>query len=315
MPLAPAWLRPILVNGYAGMAFFFILSGFVLTIRYWDSAVDFRRFTVARFARIYPAFIAAFVLSFPLAIHEGAGTIILSTVANVLLIQAWTPNLFPIAINGGTWSLSVEMFFYLLFPLVFSFARNSKSKVPFWLVGLWIATFATGLVDLVNPFSGAGRFFYSAPPYRFPEFLIGIALAVAWKKKAFQPRISWPIVSGVAFVAECFSFDGFQTGNLMLLNVVAVPFFACLILYAADRQPAALNWRPLVYLGEISYGFYMFQFIFMAYVLPVLHDASTAPLAITVIGFCVTVALAAASFHLFEKPARALIRRRLSSGA
>lgn len=312
MPHMPEWLHPVIVNGYTGMSFFFILSGFVLTVRYLNEPINFRRFIVARLARIYPAFIAAFVLSFPPVLAAPIKVVLLSTTANLILVQAWFPNLFMIGINGGTWSLSVEMFFYLLFPLLLVALRSSKSLAvaPFLIVlALWIVSFTPGLVDLVYPANDAWRFYYSAPPYRMAEFALGIAVAVAWKRGIVAPQLWWVGLSGIAFVAGCFVFDGMQGQNLAFLNIVAVPFFACLIVYAAHRRPRPLEWRIPVYLGEISYGIYIFQFVFLQYVFPALHHAGLGPMAITLIGLTITVAVASFSFHWFETPIRAWVTR------
>ena len=64
VPLLSTPYDGLLCNGYTGMTFFFILSGFVLTIRYSYCHIAYSDFVVARIARIYPAFFVAFVLTF-----------------------------------------------------------------------------------------------------------------------------------------------------------------------------------------------------------------------------------------------------------
>lgn len=314
MPVVPHPFQSIAINGYTGMAFFFILSGFVLTVRYWDTKINYAEFFVFRFARVYPAFITAYILSIPLFIHNSAANVILNALMNVTLTQAWFPNLFPIGLNGGTWSLSVEIFFYLLFPTLIPLFRSWAGKETGYIcvlpvVVLWFLSFLPGLVQDVIPTNGASGFYYSAPPYRLPEFVAGILLAIAWK----QGRLTWVklpvvIVTAAVFALACHYYNGMHANNLTVINIAAVPFFAALIVYAAQSRPAWLEARPLIYLGEISYGFYMFQFIFLAYLFPILRERIHSPYVVAFIGLAVTFCAASASYHFLETPFRALIK-------
>src|SRR5580698_8802877 len=68
VPLAPGWVNSILRNGYLGVPFFFVLSGFILTYNYASDPqqrIVARSFWMARFARIYPIYLVALVLSLP----------------------------------------------------------------------------------------------------------------------------------------------------------------------------------------------------------------------------------------------------------
>jgi hypothetical protein len=94
--------------------------------------------------------------------------------------------------------------------------------------------------------------YYAFPPFRLAEFLLGIVLAVIWKRKLIEPRLSLLCLSGFAFVASCFA--GLTTNNLAILNATAVPFILAIIYYSAEKRPAWLEWKPLVYLGDVSYG-------------------------------------------------------------
>lgn len=109
--------------GYAGVTFFFVLSGFVLTYSHRDEAnavFDRRTFWLKRVARIYPTHILTLIISIPLMISHGLnpkGSILIA--GNALLLQSWIPT------SGGyfsgnpvAWSISDEAFFYALFPFL-----------------------------------------------------------------------------------------------------------------------------------------------------------------------------------------------------
>ncbi|MDG4896139.1 acyltransferase family protein [Mesorhizobium sp. WSM4976] len=87
---APRLIANFVKNGYLGVSFFFLLSGFILTHSYvgrmphWD---DVGRFAVARFARIYPVYLLALAVALPLA--RGLFDYPLASLATLGLIQAW----------------------------------------------------------------------------------------------------------------------------------------------------------------------------------------------------------------------------------
>jgi len=307
----------VLISGYTGMTFFFVLSGFVLAYRYVDSSGTYSSFVISRLARIYPAFLVAFLLSIPTIDGVGSELFALNFGMNLTLQQAWTPNLFSLGINSGTWSLSAEMFFYLLFPvarpLILSSADRA-SKLWMMLAVFWVLSFLPGLVEYLLPLPGSTGFYYSSPIYRLPEFLVGITIADLWRGGHLK-RLSGSAVFGAAsaFASICVYTDGMKGGSLTLLNLVAIPFFGSLIAWSAKERPTFLEWRPLVYLGEISYGIYIYQLTFLVSLYPVLKKAALGSYTIAILGLVFSCALASLSFHFLERPVRAFVRSALKS--
>src|SRR5262249_38714540 len=135
-------------DGYAGVAFFFVLSGFVLTWSLGDAPIEVRRFYRARFARIYPAFLVAFAISWAI-VPPIAWWVVLS---NATLTQAWLPlsHASPgprYSIDLPTWSVSCEVLFYALLPLlVVLFRRCSAVRCAVlataWFLACSAATYA-----------------------------------------------------------------------------------------------------------------------------------------------------------------------------
>jgi len=309
----PKALIPVFDNGYVGMSFFFILSGFVLSLRYVDQNIDAATFIVDRLSRIYPAFLLAFIVTSPsFSTITHSPLYFLNAIFNIFLIQAWTPNLFPLGINSGMWSLSVEMFFYMLFPFILPFIVRAVAAGRRWYVALfvlWLAAFLPGLIELVSPSDRAGLlYYYSSPIYRLPEFIVGVILGSAWRLNRL-PGVNPVIVIGLGFVYlfSCYQYDGMARQNQTLLNCVVVPFVSALLIYAARMRPGFLEVRPLVYLGEISYGFYIYQFLFFGYIYGPARGA-IGDVGVTLLGIVITAAFASISHHLLERPARRTIR-------
>lgn len=114
-PILPA--RFIAAFADIGVLLFFVLSGYVigLTVREPFSPNAAWRYMARRMLRLYPIYIIALIISFPLA-----GVPIVSTnfLLHMLFLQSWAVPVIPT--NGVLWTLHLEFFFYLLFLLIWS---------------------------------------------------------------------------------------------------------------------------------------------------------------------------------------------------
>jgi peptidoglycan/LPS O-acetylase OafA/YrhL len=256
--------------GYLGVSFFFMLSGFVLT---WSAngVPAPRQFLWARFARVWPLqFLLTLVAFTVLAAQEQLpGT--LGHVAEALLLQAWSPQQgVYFGGNGVSWSLSCEMFFYLLFPFVIGPLRRLRRR------GLAITASVTLAIMAVAPLlaSAIGTseslsywLFYIFPPYRFGEFLLGMVLARAVH---LGFRVARPVLAalgaalGVGIVLWLLTAFTVRTGATVarpFVALLAVPLFGVLLLAGATSDLAGrrtgLNWWLPLRLGEWSFALYL----------------------------------------------------------
>ena len=129
------FVRNILDEGAIGMSLFFVLSGFVLAYRYADGRTPLRDYLINRFARIYPVYVVAAVVTLPwigVGLDTGSPGELWASLArfaalifaNVFLIQAWFLQFFSYWNDGASWSIAVEAFFYVILPVVLpAFAR------------------------------------------------------------------------------------------------------------------------------------------------------------------------------------------------
>jgi peptidoglycan/LPS O-acetylase OafA/YrhL len=121
--------------GRFGVDFFFVLSGFVLTWSYRPGRSR-GRFYWLRFARVWPLHLVTFLLAIALI---GGGPWF-SALLNVLLLQSWAPfsEVYG-AFNTPSWTLSVEAFFYLLFPFMIRPLARASSRVLVAVCGVaWL---------------------------------------------------------------------------------------------------------------------------------------------------------------------------------
>jgi peptidoglycan/LPS O-acetylase OafA/YrhL len=328
----------VLGQGHLAVDFFFLLSGFILAYNYAadDTTVrgGNRSFWVARIARIYPVYLLGLLLGFGpyiLAGHSlfGVGT---AAFAHFLLIHAWFPS--TLDWNLASWSLSVEAFFYLLFPLLLPFlARLSSTALWRAVLATWAAfALLLTLLWLSEPRYSVLWWWSSAVRYNplvsLPEFIVGMALGLlflrgdlAWTRlRNWSDRqFDWAIgVVGALFVAFLLvtALQGYNAGAIDSMAVLALPFFTALIALLAFGRGSvahALARPRMLWLGEISYGIYIIHgpiwLLLSGFVIVTLHTQPS-NFALFLAFLTLTVAVAGLSFTYLERPARRYIRAR-----
>lgn len=254
------WYGRLSASGYLGVSFFFVLSGFVLA---WSSRPRERAsdFYWHRFARIWPIYALTW-LAAVLYAAVGHGTVLWKPVVlGFALLQAWTPA-YALSYNFPAWSLSVEAFFYLLFPLLIPVMRRFSRTQALLAVGLAYLWTVVGdvLARLLGTEQTIERITYSFPPYRLGEFVAGMGLALAMAK-GWRPRL--PLAVPLALIAALVVSSGYWPGGAGvgrdLLTLLVIPP-ACGLIVALARADLTRRQRTglvLLRLGEASYALYI----------------------------------------------------------
>lgn len=227
-------------GGGRGVEVFFVLSGYLITTMLRDG-VDLRDFFVRRARRLYPALLAllaVYLLSAPFIWpgqpHVLDAALVAGYVSNVSVMIWDRPK-----ILSHTWSLATEAQFYLIWPFVLPLILRWK-PVPI-LCALWVGlTLARyGLPWRVAYFS------------HFTGLILGALLVF------LPPAKSWLAWIGAAFIAVAFIRTNWSPGPGITLAELGGA------LIVAARGPSLFNrllsLPPLVWLGTISYGIYLWQ--------------------------------------------------------
>ena len=178
------WIHEsILKEGFIGVSFFFILSGFILAYNYRDSMLNQKisksNFYVARIARIYPLHLLTLLIAVPITIKNADFQLSLwfkQLFFNSTLTQSFVPmKKIYFSFNSPSWSISNELFFYLLFP--FLLVLISKLKILKYSKGLLTPfLLLLPILMLVFPPIYYKDLFYINPFFRVFDFIIGILL-------------------------------------------------------------------------------------------------------------------------------------------
>jgi peptidoglycan/LPS O-acetylase OafA/YrhL len=309
-----------------GVDMFFVLSGFVLSYVYMEQVeaglFDYRRFLIARFARVYPAHLVIVLAMVAVALaamamrqsFDPADYSVAGLLQTLLLVHAWFPTDLTAEWNGPSWSLSAEWGAYLLFP-VFAWLAARLAKRPMLLLaaaaGLFFALDAGYRAAFGDTVTHAE--FNMGVLRILPSFLAGMALHLIWRRTALRPPVAVAASVGTAALLALLMHLGAYEPAIIAAAALLILALAFLSKAGADGP---LAWRWLVFLGEASYAIYL---IHMPTIVVwknarsvllggessyVLGGGEVAALVLTILaGGCLVHAL-------FERPARLFIRRR-----
>ena len=328
--LGPPWFQKLSSIGYVGVSFFFVLSGFILVYTYAGRPMILKDFWRARFARIYPAyafsllvtapffFFAVLTMNIPFFAWAKAHLKFVSVLV-VSLLQAWVP---PAALswNAVAWSLSVEAFFYLLFPfLLLFFVRRSPVQLFLIAAASWLTSLALSIsYVLLNPdhlsvvnFDVLGAFWLNAlkfhPLARLPEFLLGMACGCLFLRSRRESKLALPlVVSGMAAFVVVVYFSAVIPYPILHTALLAPAFAA--IVYALALRPnwgAILENRFFVLCGDASYSLYLLHSMIVGMYF---HNMTgqlryQSPLGVLVF-VILAVTISALVYRFIEEPAR-----------
>lgn len=320
-------LGPLLDKAQVAVSYFFLLSGFILVMAnasgtMLSQSIPKRQFWVNRFARIYPLYVVALLATWLLMRLTQTGSYsdasYLGMVATEMtLLQAWVQTWVP-PLNYPGWSLSVEAFFYLIFPFLYQWLVICKSRqivmagVSIWLADQLIYKF---LVDNTS----LEIFSLYFPVLHLGTFVVGVATGILtlrhWPIMLRNKPTITALLIGITLLFACL----IGTDSTIMYyyhNGLFAPLFVVFILFLTVQQGALARWLShpkLIYLGEISYGIYLLQVpVGMAAFYLNQHYVRLSPSLYGIVYVGLLFLIAAIGFEKIEIPGRRLLRKWLS---
>jgi peptidoglycan/LPS O-acetylase OafA/YrhL len=326
-------------GGFLGVDIFFVLSGFLITgllFREWDGtgSVDLKRFYLRRALRLLPALLALLLLAlafprvFTPRLEDGQSPRLwLAALASISYASNWVRafDLTEMSYLQHTWSLGIEEQFYTLWPLgLLALLRTRRRRL--WTILIVCAGIAGSAVLRAVRWEGRPsllRDYYSLET-RLDSLLIGclLALLLSWdlipRTGRWVTAIRFAAMGSVAVLAVMINraqYEGPATYHwLLFVAALCVGIVLLHLVHSPSRGMVAVLTVPgLVWLGRISYGVYLWHSPIQTGVLGearMLRLGVSGPLRVA-IPFVVTIAVAAASFYLLERPIlRANAKRR-----
>lgn len=309
--IVPFSLYPSVFHiGNIAVGYFFVLSGFVLYLSYRDKEIRYSDYIKRRLARIMPIYLLALVMTIGVSVaindYQVFSARSLKEIGlSIFCLQSFVPG-YPTVLNFPAWSISVEMFFYVLFPFLLLLQKGNLKVFVLLTIVLFAASQYFNLrYTLLQDSVGAGVFdiITYSPQIHLSQFLVGMLGGYLYGRLQFSfPRFRWLPLVAFALVMLVVAYRpqhiSYQVGLI-------APLFMVLILVIAINNPKWLNARPLVFLGEISYGIYILQHP----VYTILDNANSQYIHIskTYFFYCSLAALilvASVTYYLVEMPVR-----------
>lgn len=308
-------------EGFVGVSFFFVLSGFIIAYNYQEKLLEQtttkRTFWVARIARIYPLHLLTLLIVACIGgyvQYSDAADWLKHFFASTFLLQPFFPSAdYFFSFNSPSWSLGCEQLFYFCFPIIIPFLKNTKM-----LAGTLIVCLLVMLIGMYfTPEEQIKAYWYVNPITRLPDFLVGVLLYQFYRYLS-RKKISYSIGT----MWEAGTLILFLLFYLCAAYIPKVYRYSCyywlpvsllILVFALQKGGISriLSNRFLIIGGEISYSFYLIHlFIILTYSkMAALYAWPTQWMVSVPIILCITTVLSLLSYYYFEKPTNRWVKR------
>ncbi len=321
-----SWIK----GGTLGVDIFYVLSGFLITAllvaeRDRTGRIGLGAFYLRRARRLLPALVLVLLfvsIVWGLVLKPRTPTLRGDVLATLGYVANWR---FAFSGQGyfasfnapspllHTWSLAVEEQFYLIWPLVVIALLNRRRSVSRWALALVALAFVSTLLESLGGV-WTDRLYYGTDT-RAIELLFGAALGAWYARRdpalplSGRTRGSLQLAGVAAGVGTLYMFhavDGQSTflyrGGFLLIAALMVVTVASVALVPEGALARLLGMQPLRYIGQISYGIYLWHWPLFLLLNHQRTGLSTASL--LVVRIASTLAISVASYYLIELPIR-----------
>lgn len=298
----PVKLQHIINLGPMGVNIFFVLSGFILTYVYHQKEVSYKEFFYKRLLRIYPNYFVGLLLCLGVSFWLNLQVSGLVVLADALMVESLIPSIAMKWYGDGAWSVSTEMFFYLLFPFLLALLLRVQHKTLLQALLVLVLLFSSGPGLLFEYGFLNFNLTYTFPLLRLPEFIAGMLLCLLMVQFKFRTNLV------VGFVLFAFAilyivyisprFYGYVVNNVFILPAILA------LISLLTNYFKWVGSKLMVYLGQISYGFYIMQLPLMMALDVLLQQGklSATDFYLGPLVFCINLLLAILVYELVEKP-------------
>lgn len=318
----PFFAAHVFKEGFVGVSFFFVLSGFIIAYNYQkrieEKKVTKRQFWVARIARIYPLHLLTLVgvalvgnYITPMSWIEGVKHFIPA----FFLLHPFIPEMdYFFYFDSPSWSLGCEQLFYFLFPFLALVFYKRQRLAGALLVCAVVMVICMSLTDETH----IRAYWYVNPLARFPDFLVGMLLyhIYEWcsKKKLSFGKASFLEMGAVCVFLLFYLFSEDVVSKVFRYSCYYwIPISFVLLIFSLQKGFIShiLSNKYLVIGGDISYSFYLIHlWVIFAYVgLSQVYGWHLSPYISIPAIFVTTIGMSLLSYYYFEKPANRFVKR------
>jgi peptidoglycan/LPS O-acetylase OafA/YrhL len=302
------FLLKIFKGGNLGVSYFYVLSGFIMCYNYYHDEKDLnkKKYWISRFSRIYPMHIIALFLMFFCFEFIKDRFNIQSLIFQITLTQSWS-YLYRHSYNWPAWSLSVEVFFYLVCPYILLFFKNySKTAITIFVAFIWSISMIQQIYFSFKQFP--------LPFLHLNSFLVGMLAGYYFRKQelTFIKNNALILFLSTLIVVIYFA----NKHELYITNSgLLSPIFSLLILSIAFiNRPIQRFFSKNIFilLGEISYCIYIIHWpiwLIMEKYNPIQINNNY----FFYLYFFTVIALSYLCYKYIETPSRNFLRKKLGA--
>jgi len=267
-------IHPIINRGFVGVDFFFVLSGFLITTLLLREEVTKGRFSLRAFywrriLRIIPIyfFVVTVIALYEVGVKGNTQYFVILPYYYLFLSNFLVEH---VPLLDPTWSLSVEEQYYMIWPLLLMLAPRR------WVAGILVALVVINVLGVMGAFAPlgitaikTGLLSFQLPNATYAPILLGSLGAMVLHSRigfvtvapALAQRAS-PVCLFAVWIAVMFAMPADQRGlpNL-IMHLLMTLILMTLVMREDHALRTALSWQPVVRIGQISYGIYLYHLI------------------------------------------------------
>jgi peptidoglycan/LPS O-acetylase OafA/YrhL len=310
------------------VSYFFLLSGFVMTMAYIHrtKTVTTMRYWAACILRLYPVYLLGLILILigyaVHGLHSIDGT---SLMVNIFALQAWSPG-YCLSFNFPTWAVSVQLFFYFLFPFLLAFLKKVSASAQITITILfWLLTQIL-YVLLIQGKGTPGNttliwLLKYSPLFQTSCFLFGVTGAMLFGRiqKRISPGQSLACLVGSFITIGIIVLLMPHPSRQWLRNGMLSPLFLLFLVgLSTDRTVISrvISKNPFLILGELSYALFILHAPvqwYSIYLFDLIRIPHNGPLRFYVYLLLLMTA-SYVCYRFFERPLRARAKGLLRGG-
>ena len=268
---------------YIGVVLFFVISGYLITEVLYERDESYFKFIKRRYIKIFPPLIAVLTLSY-LAFYYFYGFINIKLIFNSLSSLFGLSNIYQIYSGMSyfersgdlfpllhTWSLSIEIQFYIIFPFLIYLFKKMKLNVKFIAAIIIILSLISGSIMIYKEYMNYDiSAIYYGTDTRIFSILIGSAFYFLFKNKKLNPKraniLSYVFLGIIVVITLSVDYSSKSNyyGFLYLISILGgfITVTSLKTGFLDFKGPIA---KPLSKLGEHSYVYYLWQYPIMIY--------------------------------------------------
>ncbi|WP_410016138.1 acyltransferase family protein [Sodalis sp. C49] len=314
-------LKKILFEGFVGVTFFYVLSGFIIAYSYEQHRLKgtyrTRDFLFNRFSRLYPVHFLTLLIAILAYIPFQYFNIINPSqlLANIFLFQsAYPDSQYYFNFNGVAWSVSTEMFFYVAFVFLVTLNTKQLSIIGASVLALIIAH----IVKTSQSTAFTGWLFYINPAFRIIDFIVGMLLCRLFLSGKIT--IKGASATSLEFMSllVLLGFVTYGYSNVSMLwrydiyYITPMAFIVFVFSYGNGMVSRFLSKKTLLLFGDASFSLYMIHQILIHIAFkffPVNIDSGKSVLLFMLAVMIIGIALSCVLYKLYENPINTWLRK------